>query len=141
MNLRRSGFMEIYRISKGFTILLFSYKKYTKLREDIPKNTLSTSMVYVKISKLYFTRQTKSSSGKWAIRYRRANLRICMVRVEPSQGDQVCDKGLGMIQCLQNPQKQAFLVLVHADSKEHTSELCSSPMPWLLTVCLPSTAN
>lgn len=64
-----------------------------------------------------------------------------MVQVEPSQEDRVCDKGLGMIQYLQNPQKQAFPGLVHANSKEHTSELCSSPMPWLLTVYLPNTAN
>jgi hypothetical protein len=46
-----------------------------------------------------------------------------------------------MIQDLQYPQKQAFLVLVHADSKEYMSELCSSPMPWLLKVYLPNTAN
>lgn len=46
-----------------------------------------------------------------------------------------------MIQCLQCPRKQAFPVLVHADSKEHISELCSSPMPWLLTVYLPSTVD
>lgn len=64
-----------------------------------------------------------------------------MVRLEPSQGDQVCDKGWGMIQYLQYPQKQDFLVLVHADSKVHMSELCSSPMPWLLTVYLPNTVN
>lgn len=64
-----------------------------------------------------------------------------MVGVESSQGDQVCDIGWGKLQCLQNPQKQDFPVLAHADSKEHMSELCSSPMPWLLAVYLPSTAN
>lgn len=64
-----------------------------------------------------------------------------MVQVEASQEDRVCDKGLGTIQYLQNPRKQDSLVLVHANSKEHTSELCSSPMPWLLAVYLPNTAN
>lgn len=47
---------------------------------------------------------------------------------------------LNMIQYLWNPWIPSSAVLAHADSKEHMSELCSSPAPLPLKGDLSSTA-
>lgn len=70
--------MEFCRI-RVFIITSSRYKIYTNLRENIAKIILSAAMLYME-SENYILLVRYLSYG-------RANLHICMVQVEPSQGD------------------------------------------------------